>query len=39
MTHGVGTTCWLAPELIKDAKGSELGSVSTHRDTFREFGT
>jgi len=23
MTHGVGTTCWLAPELIKDAKGSE----------------
>ena len=23
MTHGVGTACWLAPEVIKHAKGSE----------------
>ncbi|CAN0369616.1 unnamed protein product, partial [Hapterophycus canaliculatus] len=27
MTHGVGTTCWLAPEVIKDAKCSEKADV------------
>ncbi|CAM9482831.1 unnamed protein product [Ectocarpus fasciculatus] len=27
MTHGVGTTCWLAPEVIKDAKSSEKADV------------
>lgn len=23
MTHGIGTACWLAPEVIKFGKGSE----------------
>ena len=23
MTHGVGTACWLAPEVIKDARASK----------------
>ncbi|CAM9132741.1 unnamed protein product, partial [Discosporangium mesarthrocarpum] len=27
MTHGVGTACWLAPEVIKHAKGSEQADV------------
>ena len=27
MTHGVGTTCWLAPELIKDNTGTETIDV------------
>ena len=27
MTHGVGTTCWLAPELIKDNTGTETSDV------------
>lgn len=27
MTHGIGTTCWLAPELIKDNAGTETIDV------------
>ncbi len=27
MTHGVGTVCWLAPEVIRDAKGGKLSDV------------
>ncbi len=27
MTHGVGTVCWLAPEVIRDAKGGKPSDV------------
>lgn len=39
MTHGVGTTCWLAPELIKDAKGSERIDVYSYGIVLWELAT
>jgi len=48
MTHGVGTACWLAPEVIRHAKGSKasdvysfgivLWEIATRREVYPELG-
>jgi serine/threonine protein kinase len=39
MTHGVGTACWLAPEVIKHARSSKFSDVYSYGIVLWELAT